>query len=157
MASLKQQSGFTVIELIIVIVVVGILSLLVVTTHGSIEANTRNKTRTQDLKSLQISLEAYFSRNSHYPSLADMNNASWLKKNIPTLNSSWLTDPSNPVHSETLLSKPTAKYYAYDPTQADGVTSCEKDDTTCASYTLTATYEGSVNGSTTLVIPSYNN
>ena len=151
-----KQSGFTIIELVIVLVVIGILTLLVVTTHGSIEAKSRNDTRTHDLKTLQISLEGYFSRNSHYPSRADMNNPKWLKTNLPNLDTSLMSDPSNPTGSITLVAKPASKSYAYDPTQADGVTPCESDDTTCAKYTLTATYEGSVNGSTTLVVPSYN-
>ena len=48
------------------------------------------------------------------------------------------------------------KAYAYAPTQIDGVSSCEKNDNTCAKYTLTATYEGTVNGSSTVTIKSTN-
>jgi hypothetical protein len=39
--------------------------------------------------------------------------------------------------------------FAYQPT--DSGASCEQADTTCNEYTLTATYEGTVNGSSTYI------
>jgi type IV pilus assembly protein PilA len=150
MISLKKRNqGFTIVELLIVIVVIGILALLVITTYSGIQAKARNSKRQTDIQSLQTQLEAYFSQNGFYPSRTDMNGSAWLNTNMKSLDQSALTDPSNPTQSKTLLAAPAAKSYSYAVTQSDGSTSCESDDTTCAKYTLTATYEGTVNGNTT--------
>lgn len=155
MISLKKRNlnnkGFTIVELLIVIVVIGILALLVITTYSGIQAKARNSKRASDIKSLQTQIEAYFSQNGFYPSRTDLNTASWLSTNMKSLDQNALIDPSNATQSKTLVASPAAKSYSYAVTQSDGSTSCESDDTTCAKYTLTATYEGTVNGSSTAV------
>ncbi len=149
MISLKKRNqGFTIVELLIVIVVIGILALLVITTYSGIQAKARNSKRQTDVQSLQTQLEAFFSQNGYYPSLTDINSSSWLGTNMKSLDQNALIDPSNPTNSKTLLAAPAAKSYAYAVTNSSG-TSCESDDTTCAKYTLTAQYEGTVNGATT--------
>ena len=151
MISLKKRNqGFTIVELLIVIVVIGILALLVITTYSGIQQKARNSKRQSDVKSLQTQIEAFFSQNGYYPSRTDLNTGSWLTTNMKSLDQNALIDPSNPTQSKTLVASPTAKSYAYAVTDSSG-NSCESDDTTCAKYTLTATYEGTVNGSSTFV------
>ena len=151
MISLKKRNqGFTIVELLIVIVVIGILALLVITTYSGIQAKARNSKRTSDVKSLQTHIEAFFSQNGYYPSRTDMNNDSWLTTNMKSLDKNALVDPKNPSQSNDLAATPGANSYAYQVTDSSN-NSCESDDTTCAKYTLTATYEGTVNGSTTAV------
>lgn len=152
----KDEQGFTIIELLIVIVVLVILSVLVITTYGGIQAKNRNLTRQNNLEAIHQQIEIYFNKAGHYPSLSDMNSPTWLAKNLKNLNPSLLIDPSNPTNSEKLVPTPTVDSYAYDPTQIDGITSCESKDTTCAKYTLTALYDGTVNGSSKLIIHSIN-
>lgn len=158
MISLKKRNlnskGFTIVELLIVIVVIGILALLVITTYSGIQAKARNSKRQTDVQAIQTQLEAFFSQNGYYPNLGDMNSTTWLDTNMKSLDQNALIDPSNPTDSKTLASSPTAKQYSYQVTQSDGTTSCEGSgnaDTSCAKYTLTATYEGTVNGQTTYV------
>lgn len=149
MISLKKRNlngkGFTIVELLIVIVVIGILALLVITTYSGIQAKARNSKRQTDIQAVQTQLEAFFSQNGYYPSLADMNSSSWLDTNMKSLDQTALSDPSNPTQSKTLVATPTAKSYAYAVTDSSG-NSCESTDTNCAKYTLTAEYEGTVNG-----------
>jgi prepilin-type N-terminal cleavage/methylation domain-containing protein len=152
MISLKKRNqGFTIVELLIVIVVIGILALLVITTYSGIQAKARNSKRQTDIQSLQTQLEAFFSQNGYYPSLTNMNDEAtggFLDTQMKSLDRNALIDPSNPTQSKTLLAGTgTAKSYSYAVTQSDGATSCEADNTTCAKYTLTAMYEGTVNGS----------
>ncbi|HEX5743951.1 MAG TPA: type II secretion system protein [Candidatus Saccharimonadales bacterium] len=145
----KRNSGFTIVELLIVIVVIGILALLVVTTYSGIQAKARNSKRSSDIATIQTQLEAFFQNSGYYPSLTDMNSASWLSTNMKSLDTGALIDPSNPDRSKTLLdSTSPSKQYGYAVRASDGSTSCETDDTQCATYTLTATYEGTVNGAT---------
>jgi prepilin-type N-terminal cleavage/methylation domain-containing protein len=150
MISLKKRNqGFTIVELLIVIVVIGILALLVITTYSGIQAKARNSKRTSDIKSLQTHLEAFFQSNGYYPSRADMNTGSWLTTNMKSLDQNALSDPKA-GGSKTLAASPAASAYAYQPLDSSDA-SCEATDTNCAKYTLTATYEGTVNGSTTSV------
>lgn len=151
MISLKKRNhGFTIVELLIVIVVIGILALLVITTYSGIQAKARNSQRQTDIASIQTQLEAFFSQSGYYPSLADINDADWRDDNMRSLEDESLTDPSSPNASRTLVGAPAARSYSYQVTNSTGG-SCESDDTTCVRYTLTATYEGTVNNSTTYV------
>lgn len=150
MISLKKRNeGFTIVELLIVIVVIGILALLVITTYSGIQAKARNSKRSSDVATIQTQLEAFFQNSGYYPSLADMNNATWLSTNMKSLDTGALVDPSNATQSKTLVATPTAKSYSYAPKDSSDA-SCETTDTNCAKYTLTATYEGTVNGASTV-------
>lgn len=154
----KRNQGFTIVELLIVIVVIGILALLVITTYSGIQAKARNSKRTSDVKSLQTHVEAYFSQTGYYPSRADLNSPSWRATNVKSLDPQAIKDPSSSCDpspstgsSTCLVASPQAKAYSYAVTDASG-NSCESDDTTCAKYTLTATYEGTVNGKSTTAV-----
>jgi prepilin-type N-terminal cleavage/methylation domain-containing protein len=138
---LKQQ-GFTIVELLIVIVVIGILAALVITTFTGIQQKARDTERTTDIKALHGQIEAFYASKGFYPSLADMNNtssATWRTDNMKGLDQEALKDPKGTGY--TLVATQTANAYAYTVTNAAG-TSCEADDTTCAKYTLTSTNEG---------------
>ena len=144
----KKQNGFTVIELIIVIVVVGLLAAIVISTYSGIRVKERNSTRQRDIQVLQTRLEAFYSQNGYYPSLQDINSTSWRTKNMPNLNPSDMIDPSASianVSNAKLASKPGPGVFSYQVTDSNG-NSCETKDTNCAKYTLTATFEGTVDG-----------
>lgn len=149
MISLKNRKlggkGFTIVELLIVIVVIGILALLVITTYSGIQSKARNSKRQTDLQSLQTQLEAFFSQNGYYPTEADMNNSSWLTTNMKSLDQNALIDPSNPTQSKALCDNTNgvAKSYCYVATDSAGA---DCTGTNCAKYTLVATFEGTVNG-----------
>lgn len=159
MISLKQRNkGFTIVELLIVIVVIGILALLVITTYSGIQSKARNGKRQTDIQSIQTQLEAFYSQNGFYPSRVDVNTASWRTTNMKSLDAQALIDPSNPTQAISgfttaangpLVNGAVAKSYSYVAKESDGTTDCTAGDTNCASYTLVATYEGTVNGSTT--------
>ncbi len=151
----KQNKGFTIVELLIVIVVIGILALLVITTYSGIQAKARNTKRTSDIKSLQTKFEGYITDNGHYPSLTDMKSDAWIATNMKGFDLTSMQDPSNGTQSHVMVAAPAAKSYAYAVTDDNGA-SCEADDTLCTKYTLTATYEGKVNNQTTFSVQSQN-
>ncbi len=145
----NKERGFTIIELVIVIIVVIALGVLVIRTFGTIRQKDRDSERQKDLAALRTELDVFYQNHGYYPSRADFNDKKWLSANLKTLNHSYLTDPANPSHSQQLAGKPTAKQYAYVATDSNG-NSCEEADTNCTQYALTVTFEGVVNGASSL-------
>jgi general secretion pathway protein G len=153
MVSLKQkQSGFTIVELLIVIVIIGILAGLVITTFVGIQQRARNSERQTDINSISNQLEAYFAKNSGYPTLANLNDPAWRSGNDIKMgdNDKALADPSSPTVTTLSATTPTATGNAYSyngvgpascvsPTDATGA---PNSGTFCDAYTLTAFQEG---------------
>jgi prepilin-type N-terminal cleavage/methylation domain-containing protein len=144
----KKQAGFTVIETLIVIVIIGILVTLVVVTYTGINQRNRNMTRQTDIDAIDKQLEAYNANQGYYPTLAEMNSQGWVTQNLKGLNLTYLEDPQGTT--EKLVSSPQAKAYAYQPTDDEG-NACDDITNNCTKFTLTATFEGTVNGSPTYV------
>lgn len=139
----SNQKGFTIVELLIVIVVIGILAALVITTFTGIQQKGRNTERTTDIKALHGQIEAFYAQNGYYPSLDDMNNvtsATWVADNLKGLDKEALKDPKGTGY--TLATGATANQYSYAVTQADGTTACTDTAKDCAKYKLIATLEG---------------
>lgn len=138
---LKRQEGFTIVELLIVIVVIGILAALVITTFSGIQQRARNTERETDLKAVQGQLEAYYADNGRYPTLANLNDASWRTSNNIKLDKEALYDPKGDKTSTTpLAATAAANVYAYAVTPAGCDNTAANGD--CTAYTLTATKEG---------------
>jgi len=66
---LKRQagSGFTIIELLIVIAIIGILATLVLTNFQGAQAKGRDTVRTSDINSVYQKLEEFYNENGGYP------------------------------------------------------------------------------------------
>jgi len=117
MKSLRNRSsGFTIIELLIVIVVIAILAGLVLNAFGNIQARARDTERRNDINAIHTQLELYHGDNSSYPAaLADLEN----------------------LNAEALVAPGTDEDYTYATTPDD----CETDANDCATYTLSADLE----------------
>jgi len=64
---LSKQKGFTLIEMVVVIAVMGILMGLAFQGFATIQQNARDTHRISDLRTVQTQLELYFARCGHYP------------------------------------------------------------------------------------------
>jgi len=64
----KKRKGFTIIELIVVISIIGILASLGISSYSNVQKNARNSKRKGDLKQLSLALADYYSQNGRYPS-----------------------------------------------------------------------------------------
>lgn len=62
-----KKSGFTIIELLIVIVVIAILAAISVVAYNGIQQRARDSERIQELTALQKALELYHIDNGGYP------------------------------------------------------------------------------------------
>jgi prepilin-type N-terminal cleavage/methylation domain-containing protein len=77
MISLKKQKGFTIVELLIVIIVIGILATLVLVTYAGVQAKARDTKRQTDVDALQSHLETFYAQYGFYPTLCDLQTISY--------------------------------------------------------------------------------
>ena len=133
----RNQRGFTIVELLIVIVVIGILAGLVITTFTGIQQRARNTERQTDIKAIHGQVEAYYASNGKYPSLANLNDATWRAANMKGLDQEALRDPKSASYN--LVGAAAADVYSYAVTPANCDNGANGD---CTAYTLTTTYEG---------------
>ena len=152
MSSLKKvtQKGFTIVELLIVIVVIGILAALVITTYSGIQQKGRNADRENDIKALQTQLELYYQDKNYYPSTTDLgtnsaNNVTFVQANMKGLDKDALRDPKA-AEGDYSLGSGTAGVlgkYQYRPMAADGTTTCDNSGSNpCVKFQLVAKIEG---------------
>jgi general secretion pathway protein G len=157
MVSLKQnrQSGFTIVELMIVIVIIGILAGLVITQIIGATAKARDTERKTDLDQVSNQLEVYYAKNGFYPTLNNVNNATgmttWRAGNNFSAGDAAksLADPSNASTTTLSTTAPTAVggAYSYVPTPSgctagtDTAGATITSATPCTGYALTAWLE----------------
>lgn len=134
-----KQAGFTTIEIVFLLVVIGVLSWLILATRQSINQKQDNNERQQDINELRLALETYYSEHSKYPTLVQMNDSIWRGRNLRHFDRESLRDPASIAYK--LTGKPTPKMYAYVPVSASG-RACDDIKVICTQYTLTATLAG---------------
>jgi len=88
MKILKKSSGFTLVEIVVVIGIMGILSAIVYGSFNSARAQSRDQRKISDMAGIQLALETYYNRNNQYPmNLTDLTDPTVVPKyisNIPT-------------------------------------------------------------------------
>ena len=63
----NKMKGFTLVELLISIAIIGLLSTFVVNAYGGSRDKAKDVRRVTDLKAISKALEIYYSDNSKYP------------------------------------------------------------------------------------------
>lgn len=63
----RTKKGFTLIEMLIVIAIIGILSSIVLVGLGPVQRRGRDARRISDLRQVQNALELYFNKCGYYP------------------------------------------------------------------------------------------
>lgn len=140
------QSGFTMIELLVVMAIIVILLTIAIVSLSSIPAKGRDGKRQADLKVIQSALEQYHADMGFYPS-------SWsLEQGLPLTSS--VGRPVSPLSAKTYLNSPPAdpitasatqyQYYAL-PNRCDN-----SMESRCKSYCLYAKLEGAAQPTPTL-------
>lgn len=146
-AKRSRSGGFTIVELLIVIVIIAILATLVIVTFTGYQQRARNNQRQTDIKAVQSYIEAYYADKGHYPTAAMLNDSTWRQANMKGLDPEALNDPKIPTGTTGLAGTVSDTQYGYAPTAA-GVACPAATGTgaamvsTCDAYTLTANLEG---------------
>ena len=87
MKSQPPSKGFTIVELLIVIVVIAILAAITIVAYNGIQARARDAQRQQDVQTITKALELYYTDNGQYPTSACASSCPTPKK----INSAWST------------------------------------------------------------------
>jgi prepilin-type N-terminal cleavage/methylation domain-containing protein len=146
MVSLKNKSkGFTIVELLIVIVVIGILATLVIVTFTGIQQKARNSQRQTDVNAMDSHVEAYYAQTGNYPTFAQLSDATWRGTNMKGLDPQALIDPKGNAlaNAQAATGVYTYSYVATESANANAACTATgtTDDTQCDTFTLSANLE----------------
>ena len=107
LVTFRSREGFTLIEMLIVIAIIGILASTVLVGFGNVQRQARDSRRIGDLRHVQTALELYFGKCGHYPGDGTCGSTAvgdWaalntsLKQASIGINSDIPDDPSNNKH-----------------------------------------------------------
>ena len=138
---LRNQRGFTIIELLIVIAIIGILATLVLTNFRGAQAKGRDTVRQNDINSMFQKLEEYYNEQGSYPTsdfdqtlFPGIDNGAFddpdgndISQSAPIVAA---TTPSDPYTAGT---KPVGAQYTYAGYSCTGTTA---GTDTCSKYVL---------------------
>src|SRR5258705_7810188 len=142
MVSLKKQKGFTLVELLIVIIIIGILATLVIVTFSGVQAKARDSERQTDVNALNSHVQAYYAQHGWYPTVAQLVDATWRSTNTKGLDPAAMLAPNSATAISAAAASTTK--YQYAPTH-DDATACAAvgtaDDTSCTKFSVAAVLE----------------
>ena len=141
----KTKSGFTLVELLIVIVVIALLAAIAIVAYNGIQVRARDTQRKQDIAQIEKALELFYIEHGHFPTShngGSLINNGWstsvepgvwqtFADQLSSVSGELPTDPKNThtngVHSSTHDNEYHYAYYATDG--SSGYQPCGKNNT----------------------------
>lgn len=111
---LSNSRGFTIVELLIVIVIIGILAALVIVAYSGIQSRARDSARIQKVKEIAKAIEAYYVDHGYYPQIQD---GSGFESSCGSQTDNWGHCDRNKTLTTAL-----ASYMTIDPTSLSNAT-----------------------------------
>lgn len=98
----QKQTGFTIVELLIVIVVIGILAAITIVAYNGIQQRAKEAERQSDITAVAKALELYYVDNGRYPSYGSQFSVrSWATSNLKLSEGSLLAPDDTPAATAT--------------------------------------------------------
>ncbi len=146
--SKDKRAGFTIVELLIVIVVIGILAAIVLNTFSGVQARARNTHRQTDMKSLANLIELFYAsptnaNPSNYPlasTIVSPQTVAQVQTVLPGMDPNALATPIGTGNNLNATATPTSGQHGYLAYQAGTTTVCTTAST-CGTYALYWTEE----------------
>ena len=129
---MKRQSGFTVIELLFIVLILGIASVIFFVQKNNIEVTARDNQRKTAINAMHYGLEEiYYKKHSSYP-------RTLTETTLPFIDPALFTDPNGVKLGQTTVTIDDVEYPVESNYRYEG-TNCTKNN--CKSYTLRTTLE----------------
>jgi len=141
----KSGKGFTLIEILVVVAIIGMLSAIILASLSASHARGRDAKRVSDLNQLRLALQLYYDANQNYPP----GNGTVASK-LGTLSN------SNNNYISVLPTDPGGGSAAYEYMATPS--GCDNSSTMCSGYILAAQMESdptSLNGYNTSATPTF--
>jgi type II secretory pathway pseudopilin PulG len=146
----KLRWGFTIVELVVILAVMGILIGLSVVTTIAMQVDSRDSERKVDVESIAVYLESMYKEGdpvigSHYPATGSMSEIENSDIDQGSLRAPDVldTDPISLVpatNSNTtiggVIPQPTINTYVYQPISSDGSSLCTLATDPCRRFTI---------------------
>jgi prepilin-type N-terminal cleavage/methylation domain-containing protein len=133
--SIRNSKGFTIVELLIVIIIIGILAALVLNSFRGVQERARDTERRTDINAQASQLEVYYTDQGGYPTFTGQTNTdSWITANLKGADLAAWRAPNQTTNSMVNSATPTKDQYGYVPLQDDGTTACTSSP--CAKFKL---------------------
>jgi len=71
-SKIRKERGFTIVELLVVIVVIGILAAITIVSYTGITAKANKAAAIQNSSSVMTAADAYFAENQTYPAVGSL-------------------------------------------------------------------------------------
>jgi type II secretion system protein G len=124
----QKQRGFTIVELLIVIVVIAILATISIVAYSGIQQRARDTIRLSDIKTLSKAIELFYADNGNYP-----------------MSNGWCTQPSGAAYAAAFQAEiaPYLARFPRDPSYSGTYQDYFYRNVGDTSYYLYAEMEGS--------------
>jgi len=139
---IRNSKGFTIVELLIVIVVIGILAALVLNSFRGVQERARDTKRRTDVNSQASQLEVYYTDNGHYPLYSQVSTDAFITANFKGADLNAWRAPNQTANSMVNSATPDKDHYGYQGLTDDGsgnptATECSAaDGSDCAHFKL---------------------
>lgn len=133
--TMKQKKGFTLVELIVVIVVIGVLAGLIVLGVTAYQRQARDALRQSGISTITESLEKYYDKYGEYPSCAAMSKPAGTVATDLGIDQSSLKAPNSTADNSFIcaaLGSTGSDQYSY---VGDGSTACQTG-AACLGWTI---------------------